>query len=136
MAGSQELAGRALYYERNAEIGLLIHLDSSSLQAEKTLRREGGSGTELERNFLFHSSPDSKWVILALLNYSSNNIVAVISVSRVLQHKAGKETVFLTVALKCNGKGSSTLILVMGFFFQIFILGMLYHLEIEAKAEM
>lgn len=54
------LAGRALYYERNAEIGLLMHLHSSSLQAKKTLRREGRSGMELERNFLFHSSPESK----------------------------------------------------------------------------
>lgn len=48
------LAGRALYYERNAEIGLLMRLHSSSLQAEKTLRKEGGSGMELERNFSFH----------------------------------------------------------------------------------
>jgi len=36
LAGSQELAGRGLYCEGNAEIRLLINLHSSSLRAEKT----------------------------------------------------------------------------------------------------
>lgn len=43
LAGSQELAGRGLYYEGNAEIGLLMNLHSSPLRTGP-LHREEESG--------------------------------------------------------------------------------------------